>query len=83
MLPKHAGDRPRGDERIGVAGLILFLTGLMGGIVTIVNPTTAWPGVLAVGARLLGYLCWLTMLWPRVKPFGLGRNALPSSAPFP
>ena len=83
MLPKHAGSLPRGDERIGVVGLILFLTGLIGGIVAILNPTTTWSGALPAGVRLLGYLCWLIMLWPRVKPFGLGRETQPTSAPLP
>ncbi len=83
MLPKHARNHPRGDERVGVAGLILFLAGLIGGIATILNPRTGWPGLLPAGARVLGCLCWLIMLWPRVKPFGLGRESLPSSAPLP
>ncbi|MEO8637033.1 MAG: hypothetical protein ABI587_17290 [Gemmatimonadales bacterium] len=83
MLPKHAGEHPRGDPRVGVAGLILFLAGLLGGGITIMNPTTPWASVLATGIRLLGFGCWLTMLWPRVKPFGFGRNTPASSAPLP
>ena len=82
ILPKHAGEHPRGDERVGVAGLILFLAGLLGGVM-IMNPTTPWASVLATGIRLLGCGCWLTMLWPRVNPFGFGRKTPAAPVPLP
>jgi len=74
ILPKHAAGPPRGPETLA-AGIHPLLNA---GIVT---SAVAWlamlpPAVLAAGRalELSAVVLFAVAAWPRVKPFGIGRE---------
>ncbi len=74
MLPRHAGDAPRGSPgrtRLAAAaytaGLAIRLGGALGGGETWVSAGTA--------LLLFGTAGFITLFWARIKPFGAGRSA--------
>jgi len=74
ILPKHAAGPPRGPEALA-AGIHPLLNA---GIAT---SAIAWLAMLPAGVLAAGRICELSavvlfavVVWPRVKPFGIGRE---------
>jgi hypothetical protein len=68
MFPRASRDRPRGAEPLGWAAFALLNAGLLLRLVS--EPAVAWPGgwlALSGGLQLAGALCWVLLIWPRVK----------------
>jgi hypothetical protein len=68
MFPRESRDRPRGREPLGWAAFALLNGGLLLRLLS--EPGLALSGTwlgLAGGLQLVGALCWVVLIWPRVK----------------
>ncbi len=73
MFPKHPTTPPRGDERLGWAGLSLLNGGLalrlIGEIWRLGMGGPSWPLVASALLQLLAVALLVTLLWPRIREF--------------
>lgn len=68
MFPRASRDRPRGAESLGWAAFALLNAGLLLRLMS--EPALLLPGgwlALSGGLQLAGALCWVLLIWPRVK----------------
>lgn len=71
MFPRHPTKPPRGNERIGWAGMVLLNSGL---VLRLVGEAwrlgmggPAWPLVLAALLQLVAVALLVWLLWPRIR----------------
>jgi hypothetical protein len=71
MFPKHPTVPPRGDERLGWAGLVLLNSGLalrlLGEAWRLGLAGPSWPLIAAALLQLLAVTLLVTLLWPRIR----------------
>ncbi len=73
MFPKYSLEKPRGNEKLGWATLVLLNTGLLlrviGEPLNAIRPASLWGWVLALSALLqwLAGLAFIANTWSRVK----------------
>jgi hypothetical protein len=73
ILPRHASGEARGSPRLGVAGAALITAGV------VLGPAGALAASRSLersglACALAGAGLFLSLLWPRVKAFGIGRE---------
>lgn len=71
MFPRHPTAPPRGDERLGWAGLVLLNAGLAlrltGEAWRLGTGGPSWPLVMAAVLQLLAVALLVRLLWPRIR----------------
>jgi hypothetical protein len=67
MFPRASRELPRGAEPLGWAALVLLNAGLLLRAATEPRGTTGPWLAIAGGLQLLAAICWVVLIWPRVK----------------
>jgi heme/copper-type cytochrome/quinol oxidase subunit 1 len=77
MLPRHAGDLPRGRDGLAWLAAVVYAAGAgMRLLEPLLSVRWGWDRAAGTGGIVLGAAGFVGLLWPRIKPFGAGR--LPS-----
>jgi hypothetical protein len=74
MFPRHPTMPPRGNERLGWAGLVLLNSGLVlrlvGEVWRLGMGGPSWPLVAAALLQLIAVVLLVLLLWPRIREMG-------------